>query len=449
MRSLAFKIFVGFWTIHALIFIVVAFVPDPNRTARLRDIVKSEGRLAAALYEESEPGVCSRFLASIGETHSANVSLYNPALLPVCQSGQDIDDRAYRPIAAAASAGGVVTEVSGREVCAVTVTSRSGQPYRIAMAATTAEPLDPWQPRFAFGVVVSLVLVSGIVCLGLASYLAAPLRKMREATHRLREGDLSARVGVESRNDEIGDVVRDFDVMADRIESLVHGQQQLLSDISHELRSPLARLGVAVELARRTAPPGADSHLARIETEAGRMNELIGRLLQLSREHAESQVRLTDFDLGGIVRRVVEDAQYEAGRTGRRVELSGEEAVPAHGDPVLAASAVDNVVRNAIRYTPAGSSVGVILSLSSDTAEVAIRDHGPGVPPAELERIFQPFYRLDASRTRESGGIGLGLSIARRSVGVMNGAIRAANAPDGGLQVTISLPRALGADAPQ
>jgi two-component system, OmpR family, sensor histidine kinase CpxA len=443
MRSLAFKIFGAFWTIHAVIFVVLAFLPDPNGTAHLRDITRTEGRLAAAILEETDAGTCAKFVAGVGRAHAADVTLYNSSFLPVCRSSAGIDDRTYRAAVAGATPDGVVTEVGGREVSAVTFSVRGGQEYRFALAATSDRHLDPSPPRFPVAALLTVVFVSGTVCLILAWYLAAPLRRMREATHRLREGDLSARAGFASRNDEIGDVVRDFDLMADRIESLVQGQKQLLSGISHELRSPLARLGVAVELARRNASPAADAHLQRIEAEAARMNELIGTLLDLSREDfAQSRPDFADFDLAAVVGGVVADAQYEAGRTGRRVELSGEKAATAHGNPKIAATAIDNVVRNALRYTPQGSSVDVALSESGGFAVVSVRDHGPGVPPAELERIFEPFYRLDSSRNRESGGFGLGLSIARRSAAIMGGTVTASNAEGGGLQLVISLPRA-------
>lgn len=441
MRSLAVKIFVGFWTIHAVIFLILALLPDPNQNGRLLDRVRHDGVLAASLYESRDAQACSDFLASVERAGTARVSLYAPALAPVCRSSASMDDAPYRSLVGRAGAAGVVTKVSGREVCAMAVVGPSGKAYRIAFVAKTNSPLDPWRPGLPVVFLVTAVIVSGVVCLLMAWSFAAPLKRMREATRRLKEGDLGARVGFASRNDEIGDVVRDFDLMADRIQSLVQGQKQLLSDISHELRSPLARLGVALELAHRTAGSGAESHLARIETEAGRMNDLIGRLLTLGRdEHAEAAANLVDFNLADIVRPIGEDAQYEAGRVRKRVELSGAAHALVHGDPVLAASAIDNVVRNAIRYTAPDTVVQIVVSQSSGFARVVVRDHGPGVPESELERIFLPFFRIDASRNRQSGGIGLGLSIARRSVGIMGGTITAANADGGGLRVTLTLP---------
>ena len=277
-----------------------------------------------------------------------------------------------------------------------------------------------------------------------ARYLASPLERMRAATHRLKEGDLTARAaeGLAGRRDEIGDVVRDFDAMAERIELLVQAQRQLLSDISHELRSPLARLNVALELARRTAGDGAASHLARIESEAERMNELIGRLLALSRAETTGLRHAEEFDLEEVLQRVVEDARYEAERTGTRVDLSVAGKARLRGDPALVASAIENVVRNAVKYAPADSTIEVTAAAGEGRARVAVRDHGAGVPEAELARVFLPFHRVDASRDRVSGGTGLGLSIAQRAIASQGGTIEAANAEGGGLEVVITLPLA-------
>jgi two-component system sensor histidine kinase CpxA len=275
-----------------------------------------------------------------------------------------------------------------------------------------------------------------------ARYFAAPLRHVRDVSYRLAAGDLRARVGasVGHRHDEIGDLVRDFDAMAARIEALVHAQSQLLSDISHELRSPLARLNVALELARRKTGTDAQVDLNRIEAEAERMNELIGRVLALARAENSPQSGLASVDLEAIVRQVVENADYEAQRQDKVVDFSGVAASRVEGDAQLIASAVDNVVRNAVRYTRPGSAVDVLLEAAGDAAIVVVRDHGPGVPDSELERIFSPFHRVESDRNRETGGVGLGLAIARRAIAVHGGTITAANAPERGLVVTIRIP---------
>jgi two-component system sensor histidine kinase CpxA len=266
---------------------------------------------------------------------------------------------------------------------------------------------------------------------------------VRDVSYRLAAGDLQARVGpqVAARRDEIGDLVRDFDAMASRIEALVHSQGQLLSDISHELRSPLARLNVALELARRKAGPDAQADLERIEAEADRMNELIGRVLALARaESSEPSDTPEPVDVAEVVRHVTGDADYEAQRQHRSVALRIAAAPSVNGDPRLIASAVDNVVRNAVRYTPEQSTVEVVVDGTDREALISVRDHGPGVPASETERIFTPFHRVEPGRNRETGGVGLGLAIARRAIAVHGGSITAENAFDGGLRVTIRLP---------
>jgi two-component system sensor histidine kinase CpxA len=291
-------------------------------------------------------------------------------------------------------------------------------------------------------VLVAAILVSAVVCFLLARHLASPLKRVRDASGRLASGDLSARAGemVRPRHDEIGDLVLDFDAMAERLSLLVSSQKQLLSDISHELRSPLARLQVAVELARRKAGPDAEKELNRIEAEGTYMNELIGQILTLARADSDRPAIIEEFDLSEVVRRVAADSDYEARQTGRAVHVQSAVEATVRGDSALLASAIENVVRNGSRYTPAGSSVDVSLTITPTHARVLVRDHGPGVPPAEIDRIFLPFHRVGSSRDRDSGGAGLGLSIAARAVAVHRGSIRAANADSGGLEVTIEIP---------
>jgi two-component system sensor histidine kinase CpxA len=291
-------------------------------------------------------------------------------------------------------------------------------------------------------VLVAAIVVSAIVCFLLARNLAAPLRRVREASDRLASGDLLARAGsmVRPRRDEIGDLVRDFDAMAERLYLLVSSQKQLLSDISHELRSPLARLQVAVELARRKAGPDAEKHLNRIEAEGTRMNEMIGQILTLARADSDRPAVSEEIDLAEIVKSVVTDTDYEARQTGREVRVRNSQRAMVLGDAALLASAVENVVRNGSRYTPPGTSVDVSLDVTPTHGRIVVRDHGPGVPPGETERIFLPFHRVSLSRDRDSGGAGLGLSIAARAVKVHGGSIRAVNAEGGGLEVSIDIP---------
>lgn len=289
------------------------------------------------------------------------------------------------------------------------------------------------------------IVVSGLVCYLLAQYLTKPIRKLRGATERFSLGDLSVRVGAEmgSRRDEIADLGRDFDTMASRIESLVSSQNRLLSDISHELRSPLARLQVALELARKRSPT-AQAELDRIALESERLNELIGQILAFQRLENSGRARDSQrIDLAELLGDIVADAQYEARGEERAIEILTSEDICTTGNPDQLRSAVENVVRNALRYTRPGTVVEVQLERVQEQAPwccIRVRDHGPGVAPEALPHLFEAFFRADDARDRGSGGHGLGLAIAERCIQLHAGRVVARNHPETGLVIEMYLP---------
>lgn len=292
-----------------------------------------------------------------------------------------------------------------------------------------------------------ILLIGALFCYWLARYLTAPIVKLRDTTHELAEGNLSARVSdkLVERHDELGYLGRDFNLMAGRIESLVEAQRRLLSDISHELRSPLARLRVALELARRRAGKEADAPLDRIEREAESINEMIGQLLALTRsEISPDAFNQTKVDLCALLQEVADDADFEARSRNRSVRITNCEDCTTMGAADLLSSAIENVVRNAVRYTAEGTEVEIALFCAGvdgkRQAVVTVRDHGTGVPEEAIEEIFRPFYRVEDARDRQSGGTGLGLAIAARAVRLHGGTIKAANAQGGGLIVELNLP---------
>ncbi len=292
-----------------------------------------------------------------------------------------------------------------------------------------------------------ILLIGGVFCYWLARYLSTPIEELRGVTQELSDGKLTARVNEKllKRHDEIGHLGRDFNVMAGRIESLVEAQRRLLGDISHELRSPLARQGVALGLARRRAGAEAASALDRIEREGERLNEMIGQLLALSRlESGTDGLKNVKIDLSGLIQDVVDDADFEARSRERSVSLVNHEPCQLFGVPELIRSAIENVVRNAVRHTEKGTAVNVSLVAEPDHGEpwaaINVRDHGKGVPESSIAQIFRPFYRVEDARDRTTGGTGLGLSIAARAVRLHHGTIKASNAEDGGLVVEIRLP---------
>lgn len=233
--------------------------------------------------------------------------------------------------------------------------------------------------------------------------------------------------------------------MAERIETLVNAQQRLIRDISHELRSPLTRLGVALELARRRASPEAGTALDRIGREAESINEMIGQLLTLSRAESGtdgfSNVRI---DLCALVQAIADDANFEAQSRDRSVRVVSCEPCITIGAAELLRSAIENVVRNAVHYTAQGTEVEVTLQcemvVDEKCAVISVRDKGAGVPEEAIDKIFRPFYRVEDARDRQTGGTGLGLAIAARAMRLHGGAIKAANMAGGGLVVEISLP---------
>ncbi len=312
----------------------------------------------------------------------------------------------------------------------------------------TGPPGPPFaNPRFLAPRFLAVMLTAGLLCYLLARYIVSPVLKLRAVTTQFAGGDLSARVGplLGRRRDELAAMGHDFDAMAERVETLMSAQQLLIRDISHELRSPLTRLNVALELARRRAGADAAPALDRIAREAESINEMVGQLLALSRvESGTDGLRSVRLDLADLVRAVAEDAEFEAHGRGRSVSVTACEPCQTTGAIELLRSAVENVVRNAVYYTAEGTEVEVALRCENvgtkRFATISVRDHGAGVPPEAIDKIFRPFYRVEDARDRQTGGTGLGLAIAARAVHLHGGTIRAANSPGGGLVVEISLP---------
>jgi two-component system sensor histidine kinase CpxA len=441
VRSLAVKIFLSFWLIHAVIFVVLGLVRSERGAAFLVGDLRRHGRMAVEMLERDGPVGCATLLSLFESHDNVRLSLYDAERRRLCAlAGADVGPDADL----LTRTDGYTGLRDGQRVAVVTLQGGRGATYS-AVAVSVPRTRDDRQPPFPFDLLLTAVIVSGVVCFVLARYLAHPLGQMRAATQRLAAGDLDARVGagVGSRNDEIGDLVRDFDAMAVRISSLMHAQSQLLSDISHELRSPLARLNVALELARRKAGDAAVPDLDRIQTETERMNDLIGQLLELSRaESDERAAHVEKVDLEEVLRAVVADADFEARRQGKSVTVDIQSPATVAGDPDLLARAVENVVRNAVRYTAPSTAVEATLTSDPAAVTVTVRDRGPGVPEGDLEKIFAPFHRVESARSRGRGGVGLGLAIAKRAVALHSGTVVARNAEGGGLVVTVRLPRA-------
>ncbi|WP_196161078.1 ATP-binding protein [Reinekea sp. G2M2-21] len=281
--------------------------------------------------------------------------------------------------------------------------------------------------------------ISGIMSLILTWSLVRPIEKLRQTVRALSRGTLGARAGssVSRRSDEIGELGRDFDEMAGRIQDLVSAQQRLLSNVSHELRSPLTRLQVAMGIVRQKAPEGLDRALDRIERESDRLENMIAQILKLSRfENDMHHVEWQTIELDDIVKKVVEDARFEAEPRHIRIDLDIDAPLRMVGDAQLLHSTVDNVLRNALRFSPEQGAIAVTMKQNPYQVSITIADEGPGVPEDKLIRLFDPFYRLDQSNT----GAGLGLNIALQAVQMHEGFIHASNNQPHGLIVQIDLP---------
>ena len=290
-------------------------------------------------------------------------------------------------------------------------------------------------------------LLMGALCFGLARYLTSPAIQLSRVARRFAGGDLAARVGpqLSARRDELGELGRDFDFMAQRIEAQRAGERRLLGDISHELRSPLARLQVALDLAEQGANAGTRRYLTRIEEEVEELGALIGQLLTLTRlENAGAEMPGQEaVDVAALIAEVCADADFEASASGRTVELAQTAAASVRGNRALLKSALENVVRNALIHAPASSRVRVTLETNETEATIRVRDWGQGVPAEALDELFRPFFRLALARDRQSGGTGLGLSITQRALASHGGGVRAINAKGGGLEVEMRLPLAI------
>ncbi|MDF1761987.1 MAG: ATP-binding protein [Oleibacter sp.] len=296
----------------------------------------------------------------------------------------------------------------------------------------------------AWGLVASFLLFA-IWSLALSAYLSLPVKHMQKTVRAFANGDWTARIknNFLERRDELGELSREFNLMASQLERMIIDQRQLVSDVSHELRSPLARATVALELARFDAVPEQEEQLDRIELEMQRLNEMIEDLLSMARlETEQDHGHWRNVNVADLLNSVVEDARFE--RSDSIVEMHVDKSLPSvFGDPKLIKSALENVVRNALLHTLPGTGVNISAIVRDNYCRIIIRDHGPGVPPDKLEDLLRPFVRVESSRERlgvNHRGFGLGLAIAHRVILHHRGSIALANHQDGGLMVTIRLP---------
>ncbi len=457
MRSLFVKIFLWFWVATMLVAGVFAAFDlwghSRETESRFRpmfgSVLKVHAERAVEVWQRDGPAGLREYTSELTRTTKLEPLLFDAADHEL--TGQEAPPDVGTLVATARASGRVEFQHGGpRPLVAVPVDGSAQQKYVFVaeFPRRRPPPRPDWysNPTALAGRLGVAFIVVGAVCYTLARYLTGPIRHLRTAARRLADGDLSARVGARARrHDEIGELGRDFDFMAERIETLLSTQRQLLRDISHELRSPLARLNVALELARQQAGTAAAGPLNRIECEAERLNELIGQVLTLARlESGADRPDRSDVDLAALVQEVATDTDFEAAARGRHVRVVRCDPGRLHGVRDLLRSALENVIRNATQYAPEGTDIEVALAAPSTAnpgrVTIEIRDHGPGVPEQALAAIFRPFYRVAQARDRATGGTGLGLAIADRAIRFHNGTVTATNAPGGGLLVRLELP---------
>ncbi|WP_428312528.1 sensor histidine kinase [Hydrocarboniphaga sp.] len=321
------------------------------------------------------------------------------------------------------------------------VTGRDGITRQLVAMRRPRPPFPSMPIVWATQIAASLLII-GVVGWWIARTIARPVAAVREAARRFASGDLAARVPARytQSGDEVGDLARDFDRMAGRIETLVTSERGVLQDVSHELRSPLARLHLLLDLAQRSPPHEAAAHFTRAEHEISRLDQLIGQALALSR--LESDLPGSDrlsFDLSELLHAKIEDWQLEAGARDVGLELVElPDGLSIAGSEELVGRAIDNLLANAIKFSDDGGRVQVTLSRRASDVEIRVRDHGPGVPEEDLSRLFRPFFR--GTNAVRAEGHGLGLAIVQRVVTAHRGSVSAVNAPGGGLEVVLRLP---------
>jgi len=452
MRGLFFKVFIILWIAQSLIFVIsTALILRQHWDSpvvafdALYSSLRNEARESAATYET---GGCEAMRAYAG-AHEHAIALKDG-------TGRDLCAVPGAQGLVIVAVPGIITgkQIGLQYVWSVPVLSARGRQYVFLLSRPHMPETVSWGQNllfFAFPQLPVAIVVGGITTFVLVLLVTRPIVRLRKAAHELALGNLSTRVpgpGSQSRvfeGDEIQALVHDFNHMAERLESLVNAQKLLLRDVSHELRSPLARLSVALELAREDAAPAMAAHLQRIERETKNLNQLIGQLLTLSSMEAiEKTTNFEPLSLNELIVDMIPDAAYEAQQRQSSVVFRASDQCTILGNQQLLHRAIENIIRNAIRFTAEGSEVEIRLTAmveqGSRMAVLEVSDCGPGIPENEVDAIFLPFYRVDHARSPHTGGSGVGLAIAERAVKLHGGDLRAFNRPDGGATIRMRLP---------
>ncbi|WP_187143223.1 sensor histidine kinase [Terriglobus albidus] len=439
------KVFLSFWASSLLVLIAVGVVnaalgTRPLLRVWLANSLTWYGQTAVELYEHGGPSALNNYLTDI-QASGIDGALLGPdgALLGSHKVPATTDTVLARERLSRRNENDIQTWTS-----AIPIPGNRGEYIFVALEHPRRRARIAFQPAALLARMVAGLGVASLLCLLMARYLTRPIRSLQGVARRIAAGDLKARAApvMGPRDDELGELAIDFDRMADRVQTLIERQQTLLRDISHEFRSPLARLTLSAELVKR----GDTDAASRMEGDLRRLEALISELLTLSRmEASDRNSRRDRIDLSGMVRRILEDAAFEGRPEQKTLVQTGANEVMMQGDANLLERCIENVVRNAIQHTPQHTGIEVNVTLSDETpagqvATIRVIDEGEGVPEHALPHLFEPFFRVSASREQSGRGAGLGLSISQRIVELHGGAMEACNRAEGGLEVTMRFP---------
>ena len=444
-RRLFWKIFLPFWVAQALLLGALYL--------RLHYRISSEhpwwiqperqempvlAQLAAQRYEEQGTAGLRQLLDNLSLQHRSRFWLIDATGREL--SGEPISNRVLRGGIAAEKNDGLYHSYEANVLAGRGITA-SGQ--YLLIGEFTPPPLSERVPGDILWTLKLGTLFSAIICLLIAHYLTKPIERLRDATHELARGNLDIRAGenLGKRKDEIADLVRDFDTMAGELRTQIQSERNLLSGVSHELRSPIARIRLALALARDADERERVEMLDRIEQDTVALDSMLERILTVARlESGQQKPKFAELSLNELIDDVLDDAKFEAAGTGATIDYHCTTQIKVMADVGWLHSAIENVVRNAIFYSGKDGKISVTLQLINGIAVLTVRDNGPGVPDAALPLLFKAFYRVDNSRGTKTGGMGLGLAIVRNTVAAHGGMVSAQNVTPHGLEVHITLP---------
>jgi two-component system sensor histidine kinase CpxA len=440
MRSLFVRIIISYWLATGLVVATAVATTSWVAWQRLRafdqlDPVTLSDGASAALAQNGRPGL-------LAWAQSVNSSIASPNIYVVDTNGKDLLGRTVTSTLILRGEMAVETLRAGKSWTrwpryAAVISDPTAGSYLLMVTASSSAPSSALGDLRVLSILVlSAFGMVGLVCWAVARTISTPVESLQSSVRALANGDLNARVSpaVTMRRDELGALARDFDLMAERLRGMLASKETLMRDLSHELRSPLARMRVALGLARANGST-IETQFARVEREAERMDGLVGQLLRLSRlMNSELRPVLAPTDLSELVTETVDDARLEASGTGKVIEWHYPGPVTVLADAEMMRHAIENVLRNALRFTPEGGIITLMLSSAGGVASLLVQDQGPGIPEHEIPRIFQPFYRA-----QNSEGTGVGLAITERVMVLNSGTVAARNIPGSGLEVEFRL----------